>query len=87
MSNQAEEMTEDQKFESDLLDKVTNAEEIIAKTKEIIVALCDHDSRCTVCYRYISFTNKSDCGGCDEYYCECQCTPLTPMQIINGETE
>ena len=53
--------------------------------EKVIVALCDVDRRCTTCYRYMSVTDKGNCGGCEKYYCECQCEKLTIEQIINGE--
>lgn len=53
--------------------------------EKTLVALCERDGRCTVCYRYMSVTDRQNCGGCEEYYSECQCKKLTPDQILNGE--
>lgn len=85
MSNQTEEMTEDQKFESDLLDDQAKTHIKLDETQKIVVALCERDRRCSTCYRYMSVSDRANCGGCEEYYCECNCTPLTPDQILNGE--
>jgi len=71
--------------ESDLFDEIIKANKEKEQLQKILVALCEFDRRCTVCYRYTSMTDKANCGGCEEYYCECECTPMTPDQIINGE--
>jgi len=92
MMKSDDDMTEDQKFEHDLLEDLADLEKTKLKItaerdtlQEIKVALCEKYDRCTVCYRYMSVTDRANCGGCEEYYCECNCTPLTPDQIINGE--
>jgi hypothetical protein len=51
----------------------------------IITALCEVTDRCSVCYREMS--TGTDCSGCDEYYSECPCPPLTEEQILNGYEE
>ena len=49
-----------------------------------MLALCEYDNRCTVCFRGMA-ENKSNCSGCNEYYCECNCKELTPDEIRNGD--
>jgi len=51
--------------------------------QEIINALCESCDRCTVCFGYMDINKKENCGRCNEYYCECNCEPLKPMDIIN----
>ncbi len=71
--------------QQDYIDEKNKLQKQRDEFQEIIVALCDRDSRCTKCYRYMSVTDRSNCGGCEEYYCECNCKALTPDQILNGE--
>ena len=54
----------------------------VREMQEIINALCERVSRCTICYNDMKGQN---CAACSQYYSECTCTPLTPDQIINGE--
>ena len=51
-------------------------------SQEIVYALCERFNKCPSCYRD---QEGSDCTGCNEYYCECNCKPLTKEQIIFGE--
>lgn len=48
---------------------------------DIITALCDRFNLCTKCYRD---SQGSDCTNCKEYYLDCECTPLTPGELVNG---
>ena len=57
----------------------------IINLNSIIVALCDISKKCPICYR--NLINGSECEGCDGYYCECHCKPLTREQIENPMTE
>lgn len=52
--------------------------------RDIINALCETYGLCPVCYRRM---NGMDCDKCINYYSECSCVPLTPLEIINGESE
>jgi len=49
--------------------------------QEIISALTEYHSRCSICYRH---NPGSNCLYCDEYYLACTCLPLTPSQITDG---
>ena len=49
--------------------------------QEIITALSEYYTRCTICYRH---TIGNNCHKCNEYYLECTCTPLTASEITEG---
>jgi len=63
--------------------KITDCRDnsILITLREIITALSDYHSRCTICYRHIDGDN---CKKCSTYYLDCQCIPLTPSQITQG---
>lgn len=45
-------------------------------------ALLEYDRRCPKCYRYMDGGN---CGKCETYYGDCDCTPMTPNEIRDDE--
>ncbi len=48
---------------------------------ENLYALTEYHGRCPTCF----WNMKGDlCGSCENYYSECDCTPLTPSEIIEG---
>ena len=59
-------------------------QEKIKRKDAIINALCDSASKCPKCYRWLV---GSECSGCQSYYCECDCEPLKPEQIVSGESD
>ena len=64
-----------------LKNQLKKANEDYQKTLDIVVALCEYSRKCTLCYRN---SKGSNCVGCDNYYLDCDCTPLTKMEIEEG---
>lgn len=56
-------------------------DELNGNLQQIITALCDYHNRC-ICFRGM---NGQWCNKCSESYLECECTPLTPEQIVEGD--
>jgi len=50
---------------------------------DTITGLCEISSRCPICFRS---QDGSECSGCQAYYPECDCIPLTKEEIVLGET-
>lgn len=56
----------------------------ILKLEKIICALTEYYRLCPGCYRNM---NGDKCTKCQEYYLDCPCTPLTPEQLVEGESD
>ena len=50
--------------------------------EQTVYALTEYHRRCPKCFW--NMQNGSECGNCGDYYAECECTPLTSSEIIEG---